>query len=174
MKNDYLSEKEQISLLKEFCESFLNLGNLEEMVEFLTDLLTKNEIMILAKRLKIAKLLMKEWKYRDIKKELKVGEPTIARVAAWLEEAGKGFRMVAERSEKKEIPSDHILEEKKEKRGFKKKYGTYFWPDLLSGKNSKRKKLTKEEKERLFKGLKKLNKKSKIYKEMDKILRGQF
>ena len=92
-----LSIEEQRRLFKEFCEAFLSLKNLDEMVEFLIDLLTKKEVITLAKRLKIAKLLIKGKPYREIQEEVKVSPPTIAKVAAWLEASGKGFKMIAER-----------------------------------------------------------------------------
>jgi uncharacterized protein YerC len=57
MKKSFLSKERQQELLSEFCESLLCLKTTDEAVKFLTDLLTKSEAIILAKRIKIAKII---------------------------------------------------------------------------------------------------------------------
>jgi len=158
-----LSIEEQRRLFKEFCEAFLSLKNLDEMVEFLIDLLTKKEVITLAKRLKIAKLLIKGKPYREIQEEVKVSPPTIAKVAAWLEASGKGFKMIAQRTKEEKIKEDFSGKD------FKKKYSTYFWPELILKEAFKKAK--REEKEKLLKAIEKLDEKSRFYKEIVKILK---
>lgn len=52
-------------------------------MKFLTDLLTNQEIIMLAKRIKIPKLLVEEKSYREIEDLLKVSHVTIAKVAQY-------------------------------------------------------------------------------------------
>jgi len=161
-----LSIEEQRELLREFCEAFLSLKKLDEMVEFLIDLLSKKEAITLAKRLKIAKMLIKGKTYQEIQEEIKVSAPTIAKVAEWLEAAGKGFKTVTERVREKKIEGEFSGKD------FKKKYGTYFWPEILLKEVFKKAK--KEEKEKLLEALEKLDKKSLLYKELNDLFKKYF
>ena len=102
-KYSRISNKEKEKLLEEFCEALSVLKTPQEIMNFITDLLTRQEIIMLAKRIKIAKFLIEGKNYRDIENLLKVGHGTVARVTQWLLEAGEGFRIITERT-KKEKP----------------------------------------------------------------------
>lgn len=66
-----------------------------DVVNFLTDLLSFPEREMLAKRLAIAYLLIREkYTHRDISRILRVGLGTIQRVARVLEEEGEGYRKI--------------------------------------------------------------------------------
>jgi TrpR-related protein YerC/YecD len=93
-----ISNKEKEELLTEFCEALAVLKTADETMKFLTDLLTRQEIIALAKRIKIAKFLIEGRGYRYIEEVLKVSHGTIAKVNQWLFEAGEGFKLVAERT----------------------------------------------------------------------------
>ena len=54
--------------------------NQEEFADFLKAVLTRTEIIMLAKRLQIAKMLVQGYDYRAIRNVVKVGDPTIARI----------------------------------------------------------------------------------------------
>lgn len=102
------------------------------MAKFLTDLLSPQEIEMLAKRLQIAEYLLKGEQYTDIRAKLKVGFSTIARVATWLGLSGEGFKLVLSRKRppKKEV----TIEEKYDpfsSYNFKRRYTQYYWPQLL-------------------------------------------
>jgi uncharacterized protein YerC len=73
---------------------YLSLGSLpkQKIVNLFEDLLTPTEKIILGKRLTIALLLIRKYKYRDIRKTLKVSTATIRSVAKWLGISGRGFR----------------------------------------------------------------------------------
>lgn len=165
-----ISMREQKELLSEFCQSLLSIKNLDEALKFLTDLLTKREILILSRRIKVAKLLIEGKNYREIEGLLNVSHGTIAKVSEWLAVAGEGFRLIAKRT-KKEKPKpptswDYAMGDW---RKFKRKYPLYFWPELLieeiiaTG--------TKKQKEKIHRALEKLDKKSKLYKRLNKLLR---
>lgn len=60
--------------------------------DFLDDLLTRTEKVMIAKRIAIALMLLKQEDVRDISETLKVSFPTIYRVKTWLSYKGAGFR----------------------------------------------------------------------------------
>lgn len=64
--------------------------------DFLEDLLTKTEKVMIAKRIAIALMLLKQEDVRDISETLKVSFPTIYRVKTWLSYKGAGFRALLE------------------------------------------------------------------------------
>lgn len=92
-----LDPNDQVDLLYDLLSSFSLLKNLEDSSLFITDLLTKGEVRILSKRLRIAKLLLQGWQYEELSDRLKVSHSTIAKVASWLMEKGEGFRKIIAR-----------------------------------------------------------------------------
>ncbi len=66
----------------------------EETVELIQDLLTANEILNLATRLRIAKLLLLGKTQREISEKLHCSIATVTKVSIWIEHGGKGFKNV--------------------------------------------------------------------------------
>lgn len=64
----------------------------EEIKRFLDKLLTRSEKVMLGRRIQIAKMLLGDKSYEDIKRELGVGESTITSVYEWLDEEDETFR----------------------------------------------------------------------------------
>jgi TrpR-related protein YerC/YecD len=165
----HIPKEIQQELLTDFCEALLTIKTPEEAVKFLTDLLTKSEVIMLAKRIKIAKLLIEGKDYKTIEGRLKVSHSTIAKVAAWLVESGEGFRLITERT-KKEKPKpptswDYAMGEWK---SFKRRYPTMFWPQLLIEEIIES--ANKKQREKIRRAIEKLDHKSKLYKQINKIL----
>lgn len=79
-----------------------DLRDSKEVEEFLSELLTKTERVMLAKRLGIAMLLTKGYTYRDIRHVLHVSFPTIRSVQFWLEHGSKGYKKAAQKILSKE------------------------------------------------------------------------
>lgn len=165
-----ISNKEREDLLKEFCEAISVLKNSSEIMNFITDLLTKKELIMLAKRIKIAKLLIEGKNYREIEGILKVSHGTIARVNQWLLEGGEGFRLIAKRT-KKEKPTPETSRDlaMKDWRKFRRRYSLMFWPQLLIEDVIKM--MNKEQKEKIRHAIAKLDHKSSLYKRINKILK---
>ena len=92
-----LSKDDQADLLFDLLSALAILKTLPEVASFLTDLLTRDEVKFISKRLRIAKLLLSDWKYRDIEEKLGVSQSTVAKVATWIKEKGNGFRNVIEK-----------------------------------------------------------------------------
>ena len=104
---------------------------LDEAAKLLGDLLSDQEIEMIAKRLQIAKLLLNNHTYDKIRDGLKVSDATIARVNLWLQQSGEGFRMVMKRSLQKKdmkvpnwMPPAHKSE-------MARRFPLYYWPQGL-------------------------------------------
>lgn len=130
-------DKKQKVLL-ELCYALAMVKSLSDVAKLLGDLLSEQEIQMIAKRLQIAKLLLNDKTYVEICDEIKVSQGTVARVNLWLQQAGEGFRMIMKKGLGKKntkIPAwkppatagqgwdswAHI----------KRRYPLYFWPQLL-------------------------------------------
>lgn len=167
MRTSFLSKDSQEQLLQDFCEALANLRTVQEVLPFLTDLLTKAEVLVLTKRLQISKLLLKGKDYRTIEKELGVSHGTIARVAAWLAESGEGFRLVADRT-KKQTQNSFSNREPSEWDKLKRRYPSMFWPQLLLEEVVRS--ANKRERERFHKAIENLDRKSLFYRRFSKLL----
>lgn len=130
-----LSKKERQELLITLCGALISIRKKEEAAQFLADLLSPQELDMLAKRLEIARHLIQGETYEGIQNKLKVSFTTISRINSWLMISGDGFRLVIERTKKKGKKfHEHSLEEKLDPSSlynFKRRYSTYFLPELL-------------------------------------------
>lgn len=124
-----LSRDYQADLLYDFLSSLMQLKGQDETISFVTDLLTRDEVKILSKRLRVAKLLLAGRSYEEIRRELRSSPPTIAKVAAWLNEKGEGFRKIISRIPKRKTLK-HWSQEGPVGR-FKRSRPASFWPELL-------------------------------------------
>jgi len=168
-----LSNEEKEALLEEFCEAISVLSGPKEIMFFLADLLTKQEIIMLAKRIKTAKLLLEGKDYIEIQQSLKIGHSTISKISQWLAESGEGFRVISERTKKKKEKSREmgILNPeaaKEEWKQVKRRYPMIFWPQLLMEDIVKT--MSQKQKDKVKLALKKLDRKSEIYQNINEIL----
>lgn len=126
-----LSDHEQKELLIELCQSVAAIKKSEEAAQFLQDLLSSREAEMLAKRVKIAKLLLDGMTYEEVQEILKVGSGTVARVSTWLSLSGEGFRLVADRTRAARPPSAAREAASHSWRMMKKRYPLHLWPEIL-------------------------------------------
>lgn len=167
-----LSKEAQYELLNEFCDALCSIKTTDEAVKFLTDLLTPSEAVMLAKRIKIAKFLIEGKSYNAIENSLNVSQGTIAKVAAWLAEAGEGFRLIAERTPRKR--SEKIQTEESsygEWHLLKRRYPLMFWPQLLVEEIVQT--ANRKQRDKIESAIKKLDHKSKVYKDVTRMLRSK-
>lgn len=75
-----------------FLKTFVEINNKEEANQFISDLLTPTEKIMLAKRLAIAFLLEKDYDYRRIQKIIRVSAPTITSVNTTRQYGSEGYR----------------------------------------------------------------------------------
>jgi TrpR-related protein YerC/YecD len=149
------SESEVIDLLKDFFESLAIVRGPQELSKVLSDLLTRQELIMIAKRLKIAKLLLEGNTFHQTLKKTRTSTATIARVSVWLNSSGEGYRLVHQRRSTREKQEPAVIW-----RTLKKRYPVYFWPQLLTGKIAEQ--ISERERQQLRKILKLLEDKSHI------------
>ncbi|MBI2442710.1 MAG: hypothetical protein HYV40_02235 [Candidatus Levybacteria bacterium] len=80
-----------------FTSTIISLKDKGEIEDFLSDLLSPIEKMMLAKRLAIALMLEKDYTYPMIGKALRVTPTTIASVSMQLRYAGKGYKKIVDK-----------------------------------------------------------------------------
>jgi len=162
-----LSKKEQESLVFDLVNALVQTSNIAETALFLQDLLTKTEMKTLAKRLRIAKLLLATLTYEEIQMTLHVSRGTIAKIATWLSESGDGFRNIIQK-----LPDQKNLsswEDRSDWDQFKRRYSLYFWPELLLEEIVKH--ANKRQKQRIGEVLGKLENKSDLHKRIENMLK---
>jgi len=162
-----MNRKEQKELLFDLVSAFIYTNKLEDVTLFLQDLLTKREMQILSRRLRIAKLLLEGDTYDEIEELLHVSHSTVAKIAGWLAERGDGFRKIIEKLPKQ--TKDTRWFEQSEWESFKRRYSLYFWPELLLEEIIKS--ANKKNKQRMEEVLMRLEEKSELHKRIEKLLR---
>lgn len=166
-----LAKKEQEELLMDLCDAISSIKNSREAAQFLKDLLSSQEAEMLAKRIKIAELLLKGEKYKDISGYLKVGEGTIARVSEWIKFTGDGYRLIIERLKEKRkgrLSPESKMGFKADLKRFEKSRPLMFWPELLI--ESLIKNVKKKNKNKILKTLGQMRLKPSLYRKIEKQL----
>ena len=162
-----LSKEDQESLVFDLINAFTQTHSVGEAGLFLQDLLTKTEMKVLSKRLRIAKLLIEGMTYDEIEKNLHTSQATIAKIGAWLMERGDGFRKIIEKLPAQKQVKDWT--ERSDWDNFKRRYSLYFWPELLLEEIVKS--ANEKQKGKIRNVLEKLEEKSKLHRQIEKLLR---
>lgn len=171
--NSKLSKKEVDKILYQLCLAISEIKDPNEAAELLRDLLSYQELEMIAKRLKIAELLVAGNTYGEIEENLLVSSSTIARVQEWLKISGEGYQKAIVRTKKK------INQNNAEQQVFvgenwgsiKKRFPAYYWPELLLENivaNS-----TNKQKERIktvINSLEKSKEKTELYHKLKKLI----
>lgn len=163
---DNLSRKEHEELTLDLVNAIVGSKSVVDAALFLQDLLTKSEMQMFAKRLRIAKLLLAGLTYENIQTQLHVSHSTVAKIAVWLSEKGDGFRRVIEKLPKQKETKSLELS------GWdtlKRKHSLYFWPELLLEEIVKN--ANNRQKQRIKDVLDGLEKKSQLHKNLEKLVR---
>lgn len=127
-----LSKQEVDKLFYQLCVALSETKNAKETAELLRDLLSYQESEMIAKRLKIAELLLDNLTYSEICKVLKVSPPTIARVQEWLKISGEGYQRAMKSMKNSEIDNKKTKNNQIESwSNLKKKFPAYYWPEIL-------------------------------------------
>ncbi|MDI6778455.1 MAG: YerC/YecD family TrpR-related protein [Patescibacteria group bacterium] len=102
MRYNQLSEFEKKKYLGEFYSMVSLLRGRDEVKKFFKDLLTLSEVVMISRRIQIAKMLLEGFDYEEIRKQLKVGKTTISHVEKWLNNGFGGYQEIIKRHNKKE------------------------------------------------------------------------
>jgi TrpR-related protein YerC/YecD len=164
-----LSKDEIDKLIIQFCQAISLLKNPIEVAEFLKDLISSQEAEMLAKRLKIAELLLGGLTYTQIEDALRVNPNTVSRVNEWLRLSGDGYRLVLERMPKEE--KHESFEGRFEPfslRNIKKRYPMYYWPQIVIENILKTAK--EKDKQKMRAVLRTMDKKTALFKQLNALL----
>ncbi|HVF69295.1 MAG TPA: Trp family transcriptional regulator [Xanthomonadales bacterium] len=85
-----------------FIKSFINLRDKNETDDFISDLFSPTEKIMLAKRIAIAFLLLKDFQYREISKILRVSVTTVASVNLSLKHGKGSYKKILDKIMKEE------------------------------------------------------------------------
>lgn len=166
-----LSKSEINKILYQLCLAIAETKNPNEAAEFLRDLLSYKESEMIAKRLKIAELLIKDYTYQNIEEHLKVSATTIARVQEWLQISGEGYKMAIMRTNNKIKTSENKNINFENWQTLKKKFPAYYWPEiLLENIVANSNKRQKAQINAVISKLDKSKEKSEIYKKLKKLM----
>jgi len=103
VKYHELSEFQKRKYLGEFYSMISLLRTRDEVKKFFKDLLTLSEVVMISRRLQIAKMLLEGHTYEEIQKNLKAATATIYQVERWLNHGFGGYKDVIKRYKKKEV-----------------------------------------------------------------------
>lgn len=87
--------------LKNLAQAILTLKTERELLNFLRDLCTLEELTEMSTRWEIAQQLSTGQSYRTIAKEMGVSTTTVARIAHWLEHGENGYKNALKKIRKK-------------------------------------------------------------------------
>ena len=95
-----IDKNDKIKYLDVLYTAVSSLSSKEEIKNFLKDLLTESERIMLGRRILIAQKLLEGQSYQQIMDEMKVGPDTIMRVHRWLEDDRGGYEKAIKELEK--------------------------------------------------------------------------
>lgn len=105
-KLNNIPKKERIKLIGSFYDAINCAQNREELRFILRDLLTPDEIGMLAKRIEVALLLLEGQTFDQIVDDIKVSKDKINNVRHSLEIHGEGYKLIQKGLEKKNKKSN--------------------------------------------------------------------
>lgn len=92
VKYHHLSDDEKKVYLGDFYTMVSLLKTREEVKNFFKDLLTLSEMVMISRRIQIAKMLLEGETYESIRDKLKVGATTVSQVERWLNNGFGGYK----------------------------------------------------------------------------------
>ena len=101
VKYNELTENEKKKYLGQFYSMVALLKNRDEVKEFFKDLLTLSEVVMISRRIEIAKMLLEGYSHLEIRAKMKVGFATIMHVERWLDKGFGGYKKIIERYNKR-------------------------------------------------------------------------
>ena len=97
-----MNSKLKTPAVEQLFEAVLSLENKDECFDFFEDVCTINELLSLAQRFEVAKMLRDQKTYLDIAEKTGASTATISRVNRCLEYGAGGYRLILDRFKKPE------------------------------------------------------------------------
>lgn len=98
---DKLSKEQTLDLTFDLINAFSLIKNSSQAADFIKDLFTADEIKDVAKRLRIAKLLLKGNSQRNIAKSLHCSLATVTKINIWLQTSGNDLKNILDKLPKR-------------------------------------------------------------------------
>lgn len=95
-----VDKNEKKIILDEMFEVIAKLRTKAELVEFLVGFLTPSEVLMIGRRMQIAKMLHNDMGYDEIRRKLHVSHATINKIEHWLHDNDSRSRLIAEKIKK--------------------------------------------------------------------------
>ncbi len=86
-----ISKNEREKFKQLLCAKVAKINSKGEIMNFFDDLLTESELVMIIRRLEIAKMLIDNFSYHDIRKEIGVGFSTIKSIRHKLDKSRGGY-----------------------------------------------------------------------------------
>jgi TrpR-related protein YerC/YecD len=172
-----MTKRESEELFYKLCVVVSETNKVEDAAKLLRDLLSFTEVEMIAKRIKIAEMLIEGMTYREINESLKTSNATIFKVQEWLNVSGDGYRKAVEKTKGRNIRNDKPLStyDSSSWADLKRKLPAYFWPQiLLENIIANANKRQRAKIETVLKQLEKIEEKNPLYKRIDKIMAGHY
>ena len=126
VRHQTLSEHSLRTILKLVEATFDECGISKKGKELLMGLLTESELVMLGRRMQIARMLMQKKSHSEIQRELHVGFITIQAIEQWLEKKLPGYHRSAYVSKKGRRPSDYVPTDPFSFRALRRRYPMEF------------------------------------------------
>ncbi len=91
VKSYRIDPREKYRITSEFFEIISNLKSKKEIIDFFVGLLTPSEVVMMARRIQVAKMLVEGKGYDEIMRKLKVSCQTITKIEHWLHGKGEEY-----------------------------------------------------------------------------------
>lgn len=102
VRTDKINPREKYYVIGKFFDIVSDLGSKREVIDFLIGTLTPSEILMVARRIHIAKMIVGGESYEEIRKQLSVGYQNIASVQRLLQKKNSGYKKQIENQLQKE------------------------------------------------------------------------
>ncbi len=168
-----MTRRESEELFYKLCVVVAETNKIDDAAKLLRDLLSITEVEMIAKRIKIAEMLLDGNTYREINEVLKTSSATILKVQEWLNTSGSGYRKVIQKTKGRNLRNNTPLStyNSSDWAKLKRQLPMYFWPQILLENiiiNSSRKQ--KDRIKSVLRQMNKLEEKNPLYKRIDKIM----
>jgi len=145
----------------------------DDAARLLRDLLSVTEVEMIAKRIKIAEMLLDKATYKEINEVLKTSSSTILKVQEWLNTSGSGYRKIIKKTKGRNLRNDIPLStyDSSAWADLKRQLPAYFWPQILLENiitNSSKKQQARIK--TVLKQMDKMEEKNPLYDRIDKIM----
>ncbi len=116
VKISNITKEERMKIVGDLFDIVYGLKTKGDTIDFLIGLLTPSESLMLARRIQVAKYLLEEKTYDEIRKEMKVSYATINGVEHWLDAREGAYRKILLRWLKRKKKEEEKMKNRRTRR----------------------------------------------------------